>query len=274
MSIKSVAKDWLPPVVVRALGLLRGGGIRFEGDFPTWEAAAAECTGYDSEPILAKVLEATLMVKRDEAAYERDSVLFDNIEYAWPVTAGIMWVAAQSGGRLDVLDFGGALGSSYFQNRAFLGGLASVRWSVIEQAHYVQAGLSHIQDDTLRFYSSIDHCLTDNMPNVVLLSSVLQYLPDAGQIIKKICNSLVNVIIIDRTPFNNEQADKICIQKVPRSIYEASYPMRIFSLNKFMEGLEGWDIIDRSRSPEGALKTSSGLAMDFQGFIMRRSSVV
>lgn len=137
--------------MVGAIRAMRWGGIRFEGNYSTWEAAAAQCTGYDAAPILAKVLDATLRVKRGEAAYERDSVLFDEIEYTSPVTEALMWAAAQSGGRLDVLDFGGALGSSYFQNRAFLADLPQVRWSVVEQAHYVEAGREHIQDETLRF---------------------------------------------------------------------------------------------------------------------------
>lgn len=272
MSIRTIAKDWLPPAVVRALRHRRNGGIRFQGNYATWEAAAAQCTGYDAEPILAKVLEAALKVKRGEAAYERDSVLFDEIEYAWPVTAALMWAAAQNAGRLDVLDFGGALGSSYFQNRAFLVNLPHVRWSVIEQAHYVQAGREHIQDDTLRFYSSIDGCLADNKPNVVLLSGVLQYLPVVDGVFKQINDSDATTIIIDRTPFNNEQCNKICIQTVPKSIYKASYPMTIFCLKNFFMDMIDWDIVARIRSPEGSLITESCLALNFQGFILRRKN--
>ena len=228
-SFKTLAKDCLPPIVVRAIRSLRGGGIRFEGNYPTWEAAAAQCTGYDAAPILAKVLEATLKVKQGEAAYERDSVLFNEIEYTWPVTAALMWAAAQSGGRLDVLDFGGALGSRYFENRSFLANLPMVRWSVVEQAHYVDAGRKYIQDETLRFYSSIDDCLIDNKPNVALLSSVLQYLPEINTVVAKICAAGPALIIIDRTIINYSSATSIYMQKVPASIYAATYPCRSIS---------------------------------------------
>ena len=244
--------------------------ITFEGNYPTWEAAAAQCTGYDAAPILAKVLDATLKVKRGEAAYERDSVLFDAIEYTWPVTAALMWAAAQSGGRLDVLDFGGALGSSYFQNRAFLADLPQVRWSVVEQAHYVEAGRENIQDETLRFYSTIDDCLTENMPNVVLLSSVLQYLPKVQKIIKSINDSCVTTLIVDRTPFNHSPMDKICVQKVPASIYMASYPMRVFSTVRFFDSLAEWQVVAEIASPEGSLTTDAGLDINFQGYILKR----
>jgi putative methyltransferase (TIGR04325 family) len=270
MSVNTFAKDWLPPVVVRAIRSLRCGGIRFEGNYPTWEAAAAQCTGYDAAPILAKVLDATLKVKGGSAAYERDSVLFDEIEYTWPVTAALMWAAAQSGGRLDVLDFGGALGSSYFQNRAFLANLPQLRWSVVEQTHYVVAGREHIQDETLRFYSTIDDCLTENNPNVVLLSSVLQYCSEIGQIINDIYKSCATTLIIDRTPFNSEPTEEICVQIVPDSIYKASYPMRVFSIGEFLDSLVGWQVVAKIVSPEGSLTTNAGLDICFQGFILKR----
>jgi hypothetical protein len=99
---KELARDWLPPVLVRWFRHVRGGGIRFEGDITTWEEANSHCTGYNAEEILAKVLASTLKVKHGEAAAERDSVLFDQIEYAWPVLAGLMWAAARSSGRLNV----------------------------------------------------------------------------------------------------------------------------------------------------------------------------
>ena len=97
--LKALARDWLPPVLARWFRQVRGGGIRFEGDFATWAEANRHCTGYDAEEILAKVLASTLKVKHGEAATERDSVLFDQIEYAWPVLAGLMWAAARTGGR-------------------------------------------------------------------------------------------------------------------------------------------------------------------------------
>jgi putative methyltransferase (TIGR04325 family) len=272
MSIKAVIKDWLPPVIVRALRPLRRRGIRFEGNYASWQEAANQCTGYDAELILTKVLEATLKVKRGEAAYERDSVLFTEIEYRWPVIGALMWVAAQNSGRLDVLDFGGALGSTYFQSRAFLANLPQVRWSIIEQTHYVKAGREYIQDETLRFYPTIAGCLAENKPNVVLLSSVLQYLSESESVIKGISDSDATIIIIDRTPFNDGKDDLICVQRVPESIYKASYPMKIFSLDRFISGLVDWNVVAELPSLEGSLISSTGLAVNFQGFILRRKS--
>jgi putative methyltransferase (TIGR04325 family) len=236
--LKSIAQNWLPPILLHKLRQLRqSDSICFEGNFSTWEEAAALCDGYDSELILAKVLEATLKVKNGEAAYERDSVLFDEIDYSWPVTAALLWAAAKNGGKLDVLDFGGALGSSYFQNRSFLVGLQAVRWSIIEQSHYVEAGRKYIEDGPLKFYDTIDQCLLEGRPNLVLFSSVLQYLPSPESAID-MCSKLgARLIVFDRTIVNNTKYNSIHIQITPSSIYEASYPCRSFSEEKLLNQL-------------------------------------
>jgi putative methyltransferase (TIGR04325 family) len=226
---RTLAKDWMPPVLARSVQALLMDQNRFDGPFASWEDASANSTGYDSDAILARVLDAALKVKRGEAAYERDSVLFDRIDYEWPLTAGLMWAAARANGRLDVLDFGGSLGSSYFQHRRLLTALAEVRWSVVEQPHFARAGRGALQDERLRFHESIDECLAANRPNVILLSSVLQYLADPLPMIKELCAVGAAVIIVDKTIVNTSPSHRIYVQHVPASIYSASYPCRSLS---------------------------------------------
>ena len=228
--LRKLIIDFAPPIVLRAIRRMRVVHPHFEGDYTSWEVASEKCSGYNSENILVKVLEATLKVKSGDAVFERDSVLFDEIEYAWPVLSGLMWAAARNGGKLNVLDFGGSLGSSYFQNRKFLQGLPEVYWNIVEQAHYVRAGQEHIQDDHLRFYPTIDACLAENKPNVVLLSSVLQYLPNPTSVLNMIIKTQANTLILDRTPYvNNGVRPSIKIQTVPPEIYSASYPCQFLN---------------------------------------------
>ncbi len=227
--IRSLARDWMPPVLARSVQAVRSDGIRFDGPFASWEDATAKSTGYDADDILARVLDATLKVRRGEAAYERDSVLFDRIDYVWPVTAGLMWAAARANGRLDVLDFGGSLGSSYFQHARLLAALAEVRWSVVEQPHFACAGQAALQDERLRFHESIGQCLAASRPNVILLSSVLQYLADPLPVITELCATGAAVIIVDKTIVNTSRGHRIYVQQVPASIYRASYPCRSLS---------------------------------------------
>ena len=231
---KPFLRNWIPPVMRSWVQHLRGRGICFEGEFPTWEAACARCTGYSANDILAKVLAATLQVKQGTAAFERDSVLFEEIEYVWPVVAGLTTVAARNAGTLNVLDFGGALGSSYFQHLRLLSTLPSVRWNIVEQPHYVEAGQAFIQDKQLRFYTSIEECLAENRPNVILLSSVLQYLAEPAETFRTLLDVGADSVILDRTIINDSMSDRIYVQRVPSFIYSASYPCRSFSESRLL----------------------------------------
>jgi putative methyltransferase (TIGR04325 family) len=212
----------------------RPAAFQLTGDYASWDQARSASTGYDADVILEKTKTALLKVKNGEAVYERDSVLFDQIQYSWPLLAGLMWAAARSNGRLNVLDFGGSLGSTYFQNRAFLKGLRELQWNIVEQTHYVEVGRTDFQDDVLRFYSTIDECVAENQPNVVVLSSVLQYIENPYVLLMNL--SCYN-IIIDRTPFWDGSKDRLCVQHVPPNIYPASYPCWIFSRPEFLSRL-------------------------------------
>lgn len=268
-ALKNALRNWLPPVFVRWLIKLMNAGNRFYGDYATWEEAEEKSSGYSAELILEKVLAAAIKVKNGDAVYERDSVIFNHIEYSWPVTAALMWAAARKDGRLNVLDFGGSLGSSYFQNRLFLQSLPQVNWSVVEQSHYVEAGQTLIQYENLEFYKTIDECTDKHQPNVILLSSVLQYLPDPIDIVTKLTATKATLLIIDRTPFSSLDVDKILIQKVPSSIYSASYPMRVFSREKFLEKVKcDWELITEIVNPEGNIKSTAGIEFTFQGMIL------
>jgi putative methyltransferase (TIGR04325 family) len=272
-SIRLFIKDLLPPVITRAISRFRSRQIPLKGPYSSWVKAAEECNGYADQSILAKVLNSTLKVKSGEAAYERDSVVFDTVEYSWPVTAGLMWTAAQSGGRLNVLDFGGALGSSYFQNRSFFKGLSQVEWSVIEQEHYVVAGRKHIQEEGLQFYSSIDECLSKHQPTIALFSSVFQYLPEIDSVIEQIINTSVSVIIIDRTPIMKGLEDKVFVQTVPGHIYAGSYPIRIFSSPRLLKKFVNWHVVAISASNIDAWMVADDSGIEFQSIILQRNPI-
>ena len=238
------------------------------GDYRCWDEAERGSSGYDTRIILEKTTAALLKIKAGEAAYERDSVLFDEIQYAWPLLAGLLWVASQSGGKLDVLDFGGSLGSTYFQNRIFLSGLTELRWNVVEQPGHVRVGRERFEDDHLKFYEHVEECLAATDPNVVILSSVLQYLEHPYDTLMKLLTVPSDHVIVDRTPFWDGPADRLCMQHVPPSIYPASYPSWVFSADRFRSCLrDGWQIVAEFDS----LDTLKGpVDLVYKGMILSR----
>ncbi|MFN5830262.1 MAG: TIGR04325 family methyltransferase [Bacteroidota bacterium] len=239
-TIKKIIKALVPPVVFTIA--LKSGiiytsiGVKinqtWSGDYPNWKEAEALCSGYDSQNILEKCKNALLMVKNGEAVYERDSVIFNEVQYSFGLLAGLQRAALENNGKLTVLDFGGSLGSTYFQNKFFLNVCKEVNWCIVEQSHFVDCGKTFFEDNQLQFFYSIDDCLAKHKPDVVLLSSVLQYLDKPYDWLNQLMSYNIPYLIIDRTAMLDEDKDLLTIQLVPDEIYKASYPSWFFSKSK------------------------------------------
>jgi len=242
--MKKILKKLLPPFVLYYARALFGYG--YSGNYLKWDDAATACEGYDSEIIFEKVKTAVLAVKSGDAACERDSVLFDKIVYSWPMLASLMYAAAYCKGNLHVVDFGGSLGSSYFQNKKFLKSL-NLHWSIVEQPKFVAFGQQVLQNDQLKFYPTLHEASAAMATDLVLLSSVLQYLENPYAILDEIANISPKFILIDRTPFSLDEKETIKIQNVPTSIYKASYPIRFIPQSTLLSYLEkiGYNVLEK-----------------------------
>ena len=240
---KNYLHQLLPPLLTRGLHYIfnrhqKNDPVKnrmWEGSFETWDKAVSSTNGYDSQIILEQVRDSLLKVKNGEAVYERDSVLFDKIQYSWPLLACLENIALENNNSLHLIDFGGSLGSSYFQNRHFFQGLRSFNWVVVEQKHFVDSGKIDFEDSFLKFEYSIEDALKNQDVHCLLLSSVLQYLPDPITWMSKFCDYDFDYIIIDRTGFISEKANVLTIQSVPAEIYNASYPCWFFNENEFLK---------------------------------------
>lgn len=102
---RSLIKDWVPPVLWRAVRRIAGPAAAFKGDYASWDEARSRSTGYDNAEIVQRVLAATLAVKAGQACFERDSVLFNEPAPRYAVVAELLAGALANNGRLAVLDF-------------------------------------------------------------------------------------------------------------------------------------------------------------------------
>lgn len=244
----------------------------YSGDYPSWGHAKQATKGYDQPSILEKVVEATRKVVRNPNLYERDSVVFTEFEYSWPLLAHILWVAHKNKGELNLLDFGGSLGTTYFQNRFFTKDLNKVRWGVVEQEHFVEIGRKEFQTEQLRFFKTIEEGIDAISPQIILFSSSLQYLPAPLDIIRTTLDLNFEYIFLDRTAVLPGFKDRLTIQNVPASIYEASYPAWFFGEDKLVSLFQQkYDLIAKFPAFVGDKTYIEGdiLAGD-KGFIFQR----
>jgi len=245
---------------MRITGLFYG----WHGNYLSWDEARKKCSGYSTEAIIEKVSSSAAAVRDGIRAYERDSVLYDEIQYSYPILASLMCVAAQKKGSLNVLDFGGSMGSSYYQNKSFLDSLETVNWGIVEQQGFVEIGLKDFSTSILKFFYNIDDCFNSFKPDVVLLSSVIQYIEEPYLLLDSIIAKRPDYILFDRTPFIKEN-DRITIQKVHPAIYKATYPCWFFNKEKFLaymsrsyELIFGFDALDKAN-----------ISSEFLGFLFR-----
>jgi putative methyltransferase (TIGR04325 family) len=252
----------LPPFVLRRIVSLFYG---WHGNYSSWDKARMKCSGYDSKTIFAKVKEASTKVKDGNAAYERASVTFSTIQFNFPLISALLWIAKENNGTIKVLDYGGALGSSYYQNRFFISSLNQVKWFIVEQTDFVKIGKSDFTDDLIDFYYTIEDCINNNKIDLVILSSVLPYLEKPYELLEKIKKCCIPFVFIDKMPFTNE-IDRITIQKVNPSIYRASYPCWFFNRKKFDHFMNK----DYSMIYEFENTVSSNIRSEFKGFLFKK----
>lgn len=249
--IKNTVKLFFPPIFSKVYHKLFSSNnkpevfikeldtINWTGNYENWQEAQKKCTGYANDLILNKVLESILKVKNGEAVYERDSVIFNKIEYNWSLLATLLYIASSNKNKLYVLDFGGSLGSSYFQNKFFLENLDKLEWNVVEQQHFIEKGKEFVADEQLKFYFSIEECLKEKEISVLLLSGVIQCLENPYHWIENFLSYDFEYIIIDRTAFIQQtnpqnKNERLTIQNVPKQVYEASYPVWFFNEEMFL----------------------------------------
>lgn len=247
-SVKSWIKAWCPPVLLRLRQ--ERGAVRYDGDFGDWKSAERMSSGYQAAGILEKVAEATRQVLAGKAVFERDSHLFFQEEPNYPLAACLLHAAARNAGRLRIVDFGGALGSVFFQNRRLLEGLKELSWNIVEQPHFVECGRQLPVPDCLRFHCDFQKTLSEIAPDVVLFSSVLQYLPDPWDVLEKAAASGAEFLLIDRTPLlTGTDRCRFAVQTVPAVLYAAQYPIQFIGEKRLLEFLqENFELVTRFES--------------------------
>jgi putative methyltransferase (TIGR04325 family) len=270
---RAIAKSLLPPALLGSVQRLTGRSPRFVGPLADWLAARTVSSGYAAPIILERTLAATRAVVAGRAAFERDSVQFAEPAHRFSVVAALMHAAAQARGSLQVIDFGGSLGSTYWQYRQLLAGLDHLRWIVVEQDVIVEAGRREFASDSLEFATTIAAAAARTQAPLALASSVLQYVEDPAAVLNQLGASGATGLLIDRTPMSEEADDRVCVQMVPRRIYHASYPCHVFSRAKLLDRLaRDWRLVFELPCDEGSFKSSGGLRFEFRGFYLERRS--
>lgn len=220
MKALSALKAWL--IDIR----LMQKGIGWYGQYKTWQEAEKVAGSYSQQKVFEGVKEATFKVLAGEATFERDGQLFYQTQHNYPLLSALFLAQLQAGSKsLQLTDFGGALGSTWYQHRHLLRQQFNpIKWCVVEQDEFVRMGKKHFSNDILSFHHSLDQLKTQGLDKgILLLSSVLQYLPEPLTFLENLKNYNFQHLVIDYTPWRKQQAS-IMVQKSKYQGLSVSYP--------------------------------------------------
>lgn len=242
--MKQFVKSLVPPLFLESLKKITKRKIQWIGDYKNWKEASVQSRGYNPDIYLDKLIKTTKIVRDDESKCERDSVLFDKITYPYPLLSSLFAISSHFQAKsLFICDFGGSLGSVYFQNRKFLRMLPDFTWNILEQDKIIETGKKNFQTSELLFHSNFEEALSHAKPQdtkILILSGVLQYLEYPYQILDSLIKTFnFNGIIIDRTSFSKDKKPHIVLQKVPKKIYDTECPMHLLSKTELLSIVRG-----------------------------------
>jgi putative methyltransferase (TIGR04325 family) len=236
--VRKPLKKLLPLLVLEKI-YARRNPITYKYGYKSWGEAKNASSGYSKDSILEKIsLETTRMLSHD-SGWVRDGFFFDEVQLNYEILS-ILALQGSAKHSLRVVDFGGGLGTTYFQNHKVLEKFGiKVCWNIIEQTHFVKEGkflLGSISN--LHFYETLEEASVTST-DIVLFSSVLEYLENPYFFLEEIVRLGVKPmgVVIDRSPIDSSSSVKYVVQNVDDSIHEAKLPLQILSRERIIETL-------------------------------------
>ena len=141
---------------------------------------------------------------------------------------------------------------------------------------FCQKGKESFQDDTLHFFENFKDSQDYQKADVIFTSSTLQYLRDPYEWIKSLKQYNVPYLVLDLIPVKRGTQDRICVQKVPPSIYKASYPARFMAESNLLNALKkDYDLItDFPGYVSDHLTLNDGYVADYKGYLLKKKGLL
>lgn len=235
-SVRRFLKGALPLFVYEGIKA-RKSPIKYEYGFKNWADAKAASIGYSEDSILQKVSDQTVLMVESNSGWVRDGFYFEEVQVNFEI---LSFLSLQSTRMqpLRVVDFGGGLGTTFFQNRNILNKFdIKVCWNIIEQPNFVAEGKLILDSiPNLHFFESLSEASITSS-DLVIFSSVLEYIEDSYHFLEEIMRleSKPSGILIDRSPIDLVDSGKYVVQNVDHSIHQARLPLRILGQDKIVE---------------------------------------
>lgn len=210
--------------------------VSFQGQYNSFSELPYLGSGYQEEEVIENAVK-----RRNEKSGILSEILEFDIQNLACISFSIMKIGHASR-KITILDVGGGLGAHYLEAKRHFPHVEFV-WDIVETPAMAQAGREHFSSDNLRFFDSIDD-LVPNTYDVILMSSVLQYMEYPDRFLEKILKMKSENIIINRQMFlmpQNLYKDNILMIQMVDEINQSGNRRNIFKSPYWM--LSMWKFI-------------------------------
>lgn len=264
MNAKHAARAIVPPILWELARRLKSGPAggagavagssptTFSGPVASWAEARRQTDGWDAPEITSKTLEVSLKVRDGAIAFQQDTVACESVRYSATTLAFLLLVAAGRKERCEVVDFGGSLGTNFYQNRNVLArlGAPEIGWSIVERPDIVALGQEHFRDAGLTFFSSLVELKTTRSapPEGVLFSGSLQCVEEPWRTLDEAVALGARVLAFDRLLVSPTERHEVYVQRPnPLRYYRATYPAWCFAKAPFIAAVQarGFVLVDQ-----------------------------
>jgi putative methyltransferase (TIGR04325 family) len=213
--------------------------------FKNWQTAQNQCESYGSDRVLSILADAGVAVEKGAGMFERDGKIYKHYSENFQLVSALKHVSSAKG-CFQVLDFGGAFGNNYRQNRWFLPNSTDYIWCVVEQERFVETGRRLFQNEKLKFETTIPEAIKLYQPNIAVMSNALQRMEHPFDVINELAKSDIPYLFIDRTPVISSPENRITRTILPAISDNTYYPTWVFSESDFKAKLQQYyRIIDQ-----------------------------
>lgn len=248
-TVKALARRVTPPLIWDAASRVRRRAVPavFDGPLTSWAEAEALATGWESPAIVDKTLALSLKMRDGEIAFQQDTLVHERVTYS-PTILAFLARASATGTPLDIIDFGGSLGTNYYQNRAIIApaeARGSLKWRVVELPKTVALGRKHFANETLRFYDDWQSAADEAHDPKMLFTGSFQCVPDPLTLLDEVAGRHIPLIAFDRLLVSPAAAHEVYVQRPPARYYAATMPVWCFSRSAFEAEMaaRGYDLI-------------------------------
>lgn len=234
----------MPPILFDAAVRVRGRtrGVGFFGDYGSFSEALRDCRGDDYES--ASILKWT----RDQTRVAMDNSVTHIPPPLMPYLLTMLHAAlALNKDRLDVMDFGGALGANYFHFRRLLPRRIALRWTIVELPATVAAGAEFATDE---LHFTEDSTLAAGSVDIVFSSCALHYMPNPHEKFRELLSIGAPHHIFALMPLRDALRDRLTVQRVGPHIASISNPHWFLAKQPFLATISDLRTASTWRHPE------------------------